>query len=236
MNIEWSTFLPDIIVGIVTGGTVAAVLEYFSRSRDRLDSETSARTASEQVVHRLLRTLQLPENFSGDASIALLPRKWDRALGILEGSALDDWFEKAPTVLTVGLIELRSRLRDLDADAEDLGLAVERWVATHATAPGVSKFIHAKIAAAPSWYFERSWPLVESRATIAAESEAALDSSYVKRHLNRYRQADNRTRTHAGKLLPLLQSEMAAQSKERAAVRSRLGLDNGSAVPAEMVD
>lgn len=124
---NWETFVPDLIVGVVTGAVVGLVVLGYERLSAARRRREDARTTSLRIVHPLLLALQRPIYVWNYSSVLPLPQRWARALELVEASDLDSWHHVAPTDLTRVLLRFRSRLWDLRADAEDLIAAVDRW-------------------------------------------------------------------------------------------------------------
>jgi hypothetical protein len=208
---DWSTFVPDLVVGAVTGGLVGLALYIFERRTATASRKAEARAVSRRLVHPLLIVLQRPRLLEDYTSIVPLPSKPRRALEMLEAADVDLWHETAPTTLTDNLQRFRSALWDLETDAGNLRDAVQRWSAIHAEDERVAKYATAEILGAPRQYLDQTFGDPLARASIEREAQRLLGSKFVKKHAAAYRGALNRVERAQESLVAVLIDEIRAR-------------------------
>lgn len=208
---DWSTFVPDLVVGAVTGALVGLALYVFERRAAAASRAAEARAVSRRLVHPLLIVLQRPELLEDYTSIVPLPSKPRRALELLEGADVDLWHETAPTTLTTNLLRYRSALWDLETDAENLKDAVQRWSGIHADDERVSLYATAKILGAPKQYLDAKFGDPSTREAFERDGNRLLGSKFVKKHAAAYRGALNRVERAQDSLVAVLIDEIRAR-------------------------
>ena len=97
---SWATFVPDLIVGVLTGAVVGAAFYAYERGAEGRRQRHDARVVSSRIVQPLLLVLQRPEHLSSYESVVPIPRKLVRALSIVEQADVDLWHETSPSELT----------------------------------------------------------------------------------------------------------------------------------------
>lgn len=201
---DWSTFWPDMVIGGVTGLIIGLALWLLQLWVDRRHSRTVARRVSLRIVQPLLLVLQRPTYTRGFSEISVLPRKHRTALTLIEQSDLDDWHEELATELTETLRDYRGRLWTLQADADDLEQAVERWFTVHRTSPVVREWVEARLLGASEDYLRAMVRSEDDYAQIAASGERIVNSRLVRKHARAYAHSLRRADRTVENLMPIL--------------------------------
>lgn len=203
---SFDTFVPDLLVGVLTGIAVGVVFIVYERVLASKRAEAEAQLHSSRLVHPLLLAVQrLDEpNYESTSS---LPRQVTRALAVVEASDLDRWNELAESPLITKLLEFRDAAWDLREDARDLEVALQRWQRLHETTPGTTDFCTAEILGAPNQYLVELAPDRDLRRALSEESRTCRDSKFVKKHARHYRKGLART----GRALDALQAELVTE-------------------------
>ena len=210
--VDWSTFLPDLIVGALTGGVVGLALYIIERRAAAASRKNEAKTVSRRLVHPLLLVLQRPGLFADFTSIVPIPSKPKQALQLIEAADVDLWHETAPSDLTTGLRRYRSALWDLETDAANLQDAVQRWTDIHTDSPKVAEYAIARLLDAPRRHLDGFFADSSVRASVEDEVDLMLDSKFVKKHASAYRGAINRVQRAQESLVAVLIDEMRDRS------------------------
>lgn len=201
---DWSTFWPDMVIGCITGLIIGLALWLLDIWAAQRHSRKVARRVSLRIVQPLLLVLQRPTYTQGFSEIAVLPRKHRTALSLIEQSDLDDWHEELATELTETLRDYRGRLWNLQADADDLEQAVERWFTVHRTPPVVREWVEARLLGASDDYLRAMVRAEDDYDEIAATGGQIVASRLVRKHARAYGQALRKAdRTRQG-LMPIL--------------------------------
>lgn len=201
---SWDSFVPDLIVGAVTGALVGVALLLIQRNVERRGARSLARRESIRLVQPLLLALQSKRYQKGFADVAMLPAKHREAFLLIDEARLDEWNETLPTPLTVALMKYRSRLRDWTSDARALDEAVEFHSKRWTTTPGVEAWVRARILGAGSLELKALTPAGVSYSDLLSAGERALGSRGVRTRAASYRQALHRTTKAADELIPIL--------------------------------
>ncbi|MER6975138.1 hypothetical protein ABT304_29030 [Nocardioides sp. NPDC000445] len=211
---NWSSFVPDLIVGAVTGSLVALALYIFERRAATERRKAEARAVSRRLVHPLLMVLQRPRLLEDYTSIVPIPKKSKRALELIENADLDLWHEIAASDLTANLWRFRSALWDLETDAENLHDAVRRWSAIHSQNSDTANYATAKLLGAPRQYLEENFADPATRPIIEGEAKRLLGSKFVKKHAAAYRRARGRVERAQESLVQVLIIEIRARHSD----------------------
>ncbi|WP_422115911.1 hypothetical protein [Brachybacterium sp. UNK5269] len=201
---DWSTFWPDMVIGCITGLIIGLALWLLDIWANRRHSRKVARRVSLRIVQPLLLTLQRPLYTQSFTEIAELPRKHRSALALIEQSDLDDWHEELATELTETLRDYRSRLRNLQADADDLEQAVERWFTVHRTRPVVREWVEAALLGASDDYLRAMAPADADYGAIAEAGATIVTSRLVRKHARAYAHSLRKADTTVQHLMPIL--------------------------------
>lgn len=201
---NWSTFIPDLIVGVVTGAVVGLAFYVYESKSAETRRRDEARAVSRRIVQPLLLVLQRPDFEREYQRITPLPRKFVRAIDVIEGSDLDHWHDIAPNDLTSRLLRFRSAAWDLREDAHDLDEAIRRWARLHAHHDRTAEYATAKVLDAPRQYIHEAFPDENELAEVASETEGLLASHFVKLHARKYRKAYGRVERAKESLIGVL--------------------------------
>lgn len=205
-DMSFETFIPDLIVGLVTGVVVGAVFILYERSLGTKREAAEANRHAARLVHPLLLTIQRLEEPNYE-SVLPLPRRIDRALALVEASDLDRWNELTDSSLVTGLLEFRDAAWDLREDAHDLHVAIERWQRLHETTPGTVEYGTALLLNAPDQYLVELAPSSDQRRALREGADEFRANRLVKKHARHFRKALDRTR----RVLDELQTELVAE-------------------------
>lgn len=201
MSVNWETFIPDLIVGVVTGGVVGLVLLGYERRSGKRRRREEARAVGLRLVHPLLLALQRPTYTNSYSGILPLPAKLTRALDLVEASELDALHDIEPTELTRRIRKFRSCMWDFRADAEDLDQAISRWGRLHAGSPDEVEYGIAKILGAPASYLAEAYPEPGARERLSVAAAHMQENRVVKKHARKYRKAQSRVERATEELL-----------------------------------
>lgn len=201
---DWSTFWPDMVIGCVTGLIIGLALWLLQIWADQRHARKVTRRVSLRIVQPLLLALQRPVYTQGFSEIAVLPRKHRTALTLIEQSDLDDWHEELATDLTESLRDYRSRLWNLQADADDLEQAVERWFTVHHTSPVVREWVEARLLGASEDYLRAMVRAEDDYASIASAGSQIVSSRLVRKHARAYSQSLRKADRTVQTLMPIL--------------------------------
>lgn len=204
---NWETFIPDLIVGAITGVVIGVFVLLLQLGVERRGRRRLARQASLRTVQPLLLLLQRPKYFPSYTNIAL-PRKHRSALDFIEGAQLDEWHEQRPTELTRRLMRYRSILRDFDRDGDNLSQALERWFAIHGPEPKVRQWVTAKLLGAGEYVLKDIPRDKTERRRISRDADEVLDHRNIRKSAGAYRQAERRAEKAMSELLPVLIAEV----------------------------
>lgn len=211
--INWSSFIPDLIVGVVTGAVVGLALYIYESKTSERRRREEARAVSRRIVQPMLLVLQRPDFEHEYQRLTPLPRKLVRAIGLIEGSDLDHWHDIEPTDLTRRLLRFRSAAWDLREDAQDLEEAIRRWARLHAEHERSAEYATALVLDAPHQYLHEAFPDEHKRADIATEAESLIASHFVKLHARKYRKASGRVERAKESLIEVLVEHIRAISQ-----------------------
>lgn len=200
---SFDTFLPDLLVGLLTGVVVGAVFIIYERALAAKREAAEAKRHAARLVHPLLLAIQRLEEPNYESVLAL-PRRIDRALSLVEGSDLDRWNELTESSLITKLFAFRGAAWDLREDAHDLDVAMRRWQRLHEAVPGTVEYVTAVLLGAPIQYLVELVPDRERRRSMSEAADVCLASKFVKEHARHYRKALARTR----RTLDALQREL----------------------------
>ncbi|QNN82392.1 hypothetical protein H3H54_15510 [Brachybacterium sp. Z12] len=201
---DWSTFWPDMVIGCITGLLIGLALWLLQIWADQRHSRKVARRVSLRIVQPLLLALQRPTYTQGFSEISVLPRRHRAALSLIEQSDLDDWHEELATELTETLRDYRGRLWNLQADADDLEQAVERWFAVHRTSPVVREWVEARLLGASEDYLRAMVRADDDYEPIAAAGAQIVTSRLVRKHARAYGHALRKADRTVQNLMPIL--------------------------------
>lgn len=201
---DWSTFWPDMVIGCVTGLIIGLALWLLQIWADQRHARKVSRRVSLRIVQPLLLVLQRPTYTQGFSEISVLPRKHRTALSLIEQSDLDDWHEELATELTETLRDYRGRLWNLQADADDLEQAVERWFTVHRTSPVVREWVEARLLGASEDYLRAMVRSEDDYEAIAAAGSQIVSSRLVRKHARAYGQALRKADRTMQNLMPIL--------------------------------
>lgn len=210
---NWNSFVPDLVVGIVTGAIVGIALFLVQRRVERRTASSLAQRESVRLVQPLLLALQRKRYNKGLTDVALLPGKHREAFLLINEVQLDEWHETSPTPLTESLIRYRSRLRDWATDAKVLSEAIEFHFARRSAIPALEDWVKAKLLRAGSLELKKITPPGFSYAAFSAQGELALRSKGIGSQASKYRQASIRTGKITDELIPILINHMRASSE-----------------------
>lgn len=189
MSVNWEAFVPDLIVGVVTGGVVGLVLLAYERRSGKRRRRDEARAVGLRLVHPLLLALQRPTYTTTYSGVLPLPAKLTRALDLIEASDLDALHDIEPTELTRRIRKFRSCMWDLRADAEDLDQAISRWGRLHARDADEVEYGMAIILGASGSYLSETFPESGVRERLSGAAGRMQDNRVVKKHARKYRKA-----------------------------------------------
>lgn len=212
---SFETFVPDLLVGVLTGIAVGVVFILYERSMASKRTEEEARLHSSRLVHPLLLAVQRLDEPNYE-SVSSLPRRVERALTLVEASDLDRWHELAESPLIVNLLKFRGAAWDLREDARDLEVAIQRWKRLHETMPGTAEFGTAELLGAPIQYLVELAPDKDRRRALSEQAQTFRDSKLVKKHARHYRKGLART----GRALDSLQVELVSAVRAEKGDRS----------------
>lgn len=207
-NASWSSFVPDLIVGVATGGLIGLALYVFERRSSRARRRAEARAVSQRIVHPLLIALKRPQLLKNYTTISPLARKASQSLELIEGSDVDQWHETMPTDLTTKLLHYRSTLWDLEADADNLNESILRWHEIHGHDERVMRYATAELLDAPHQYLHQEYPDDADRRALADQSARLLKDAKVKNYARKYRGALGRVDRAQTALVEVLIQEM----------------------------
>lgn len=212
---DWSTLVPDLIVGAATGAVIGLALYLIQLSVQRRTDRRLARRESLRLVRPLLLILQRPtylENFTVLGELSAMHRD---ASDLIASSTLDEWHELEATSLTDALMLYRERMQDLERDARVLRQAVDRWFVIHNGEQDVKAWVTAHLLGAGESYL-KSIP-AEPGGYVALEEKgrAVVDSRLVKRHVRLARKASRRVDRARAELVPILVDAVRAMSANR---------------------
>lgn len=213
-RMSFATFVPDLIVGLLTGVVVGAVFIAYERTLTARREATEIRVHSTRLVQPLLLAVQRLEEPRYESPLQL-PRRIDRALALVEASDLDRWNELADTPLIRALFEFRDAAWDLREDAYDLDVAIQRWQRLHETVPGTVAYGTAQLLEAPRQYLRELVPDVDARQELEEAAAAFRESRLVKRHARHFRKGRARTQRALDALHEVLVTEIRASRGER---------------------
>lgn len=193
-----------MVIGCTTGLIIGLALWLLQIWADRRHSRKVTRRVSLRIVQPLLLALQRPTYTQGFSEISVLPRKHRTALALIEQSDLDDWHEELSTELTESLRDYRGRLWTLQADAEDLEQAVERWFTIHRTSPVVREWVEATLLGASEDYLRAMVRSEDDYTQIAGSGAQIVGSRLVRKHARAYGRALRRADRTVQNLMPIL--------------------------------
>jgi len=214
---DFGTFIPDILTALLTGVVVGLILWRAQKRSARTQERLRARRESLRLVHPLQLALKHPVQGRTWESVATLPTKFTRLEDALKEGDIDYWHGVEETVLTTGLVTLRSRLRDLRVDAERLDDRVRAWHDSLQHPDTAVLYSLAKLQDAPGAVLTRLTVTPEQRLAAAEmHQEMLVRKTPIRQAAKKYRKAERRV-DRAGEelfsiLLPLLRSQGTGRS------------------------
>jgi hypothetical protein len=141
---DWTQFVPDAIVALLTGVLVGVALLIAQWQREKRATTGEARDGAARLVHPLLLELQRAGDDPRYERLDKLSRRRETALRLIERSEAEIWHERRPTKITAAMLAYRNACWSQIAQGKELESGISRWCRDHAASPHTREFATAK--------------------------------------------------------------------------------------------
>ena len=178
-GLDWSSFLPDTIVAIITGTVVGLVLLLAQRSQEHRQELARIDVESKRIRYPLTLALGgVHEGFSY-SNLSALTSKQAKAVSILDPLPIGEWYEKNPTDLVAMCFHFQAATLGVRSAGDALSADVGIWLRRDGRNGDFGRrYIHAKLQSAPPDFLKSVAPspgIAEMLDGVVAEMRSSHD-------------------------------------------------------------